>query len=402
MKKLLVFFICVMVISCGCPHALKFAVASENVNIANNCSVYNLDLGCEDVSLIRKNINALDNLSQVAVINKIMSMGFTLEQALQYVYPNLQSSIENICKNVEISPQEPCVYTEGNNCKIDYKNAKNGVKIDKNALFNDFFDSLQNGGELKIKLIEIKPQLTIQDLEKLFNLVASFETDFSNSKPERKNNIKLAMSSVDGVLIKSGESLSFNKLTGVRSQENGYLSAKIIKNGEYVDGVGGGVCQVSTTLYNACILAGLTVSEVHNHSLPASYVLPGFDAMVNAGSSDLKITNNTKSDFLITTCSNQDKCKVCIFGVKPEYEIRRRYVKYQDLPAKDIIENDVTKFNGEFVAGENRITYPQDGYRVKSYLDYYKNGELIKSEQIRDCTYLPRNGVLLKIDENIT
>lgn len=210
------------------------------------------------------------------------------------------------------------------------------------------------------------------------------------------------MSSLDGVLIKSGETLSFNSLTGVRNKENGYLSAKIIKNGEYIDGVGGGVCQVSTTLYNACILAGLTVSEVHNHSLPTSYVLPGFDAMVNAGSSDLKVINNTKSDFLITTCSNQDKCRVCIFGIKPEYEMRRRYVKYQDLPAKDIIENDATKFDGEFVVGENRISHPQDGYRVKSYLDYYKNGEFIKSEQIRDCTYLPRNGVVLLIDENIT
>lgn len=397
MKKLLVFFIGAV---CACGACFNFSCAKESIT-ANYCDKsYELDLESDNCSVLRKEINNLSAEEQVNVIEKILAMGFSLQQALQYVYPNLIASVDKLCADIEENPVEPSVFAITNSCKINFKNAKNGIKVDKNALFCDFFDIIQNGGNVSIKTYEEYAKMSLEDLKTLFVPVASFETDFSSSSAERKNNIKLAMQSIDGKFIRAGETFSFNSATGQRSEENGYKSAKIIKNGEYVDGFGGGVCQVSTTLYNACVLAGLTITEVHNHSLPTGYVSPGFDAMVNIGTSDLKVTNDTKNDFLITTCSNQDKCKVCIYGVRPQLEIRRRFDKYEELPAgEDVVENNVEKY-GKFPQGEHYITTPKNGYRVKSYLDYYSGDVLVKTEQIRDCTYLPRKGVVLKVDDS--
>ena len=107
---------------------------------------------------------------------------------------------------------------------------------------------------------------------------------------------------------------SFNYTIGERTERRGYKKAKIIVGGEFVDGVGGGVCQVSTTLYNAVLLAGLKVVECHPHSLPVSYVEPSFDAMVNSGWADLKFINDTHNPVIIRARADGAKLTIQIFG----------------------------------------------------------------------------------------
>ena len=130
-------------------------------------------------------------------------------------------------------------------------------------------------------------------------LRSSFYTSFPASSPERKYNIKLASSAIDKTLVDVGAEFSFNQTVGFRTIENGYKIARIIMNGKFEKGVGGGVCQVSSTLYNAILLSGLKITEYHPHSLPVSYVAPSFDAMVNSGSADLRFINNTNNPIII-------------------------------------------------------------------------------------------------------
>ena len=112
-------------------------------------------------------------------------------------------------------------------------------------------------------------------------LRAEFSTNYSSSTDARKFNVALASKTLDNTLVDINGEFSFNYTVGERTERRGYKKAKIIVGGEFVDGVGGGVCQVSTTLYNAVLLAGLKIIECHPHSLPVSYVAPSFDAMVN-------------------------------------------------------------------------------------------------------------------------
>ena len=105
------------------------------------------------------------------------------------------------------------------------------------------------------------------------------------------------------------------------------------------------MCQVSTTLYNACLLSDLEIIEATSHSLPVSYVEPSFDAMVSFGSSDLKVRNNSGGKIIITTSSENDICKIKIFGLKNKYKITRQSEKVSIIPAeKEIIDTDYKKY----------------------------------------------------------
>ena len=200
--------------------------------------------------------------------------------------------------------------------------------------------------------------------------------------------------------MEEGEILSFNTVTGERNEKNGYKQAKIISGGTFVSGYGGGVCQVSTTLYNACLLAGLEIIEVHSHSLPVSYVEPSFDAMVSIGSSDLVFRNNSGGKIIITTSSKGDKCRVKIFGKKNKHKITRTSEKLKIIPAKeDRVETDYKKYNlSELEIGEEkRLSYPKDGFYSNGYLNFYdEKGKKIKTEKIRTSKYNPTEGVVVK------
>ena len=141
---------------------------------------------------------------------------------------------------------------------------------------------------------EIKPSGTIEDLKQKTILRSKFSTNYSKSTENRKSNVRTALGAFNGQIIMPEQEVSFNEITGARTKENGYKPANIILNGVYVQGSGGGVCQASTTLYNALLLSNIEILEVSKHSLPASYVPLALDAMVSEGISDLKFKNNKK------------------------------------------------------------------------------------------------------------
>lgn len=129
--------------------------------------------------------------------------------------------------------------------------------------------------------------------------ISYFATKIYDTEESRTHNIILAISKLNGYTVKSGSVFSFNDAVGKRNEENGYKEANIIVKEEKERGVGGGVCQVSTTLYNAAKLAGLEITERHEHTADVSYIEKGSDAAVSYGDLDLKFKNNTDSDIEI-------------------------------------------------------------------------------------------------------
>ena len=148
------------------------------------------------------------------------------------------------------------------------------------------------------------------------------------------------------MVVAPREEVSFNLVTGDKTPENGYQKAKIILNGVYVDGYGGGACQASTTLYNALILADLEILEVNPHSLPVSYVPLAFDAMVSEGYSDLRFKNNLEYPIYIKTWGDETRAYVQIYGQPLEegLEIVRRAEFIGTIPHEgDTIVKDENK-----------------------------------------------------------
>ena len=227
-------------------------------------------------------------------------------------------------------------------------------------------------------------------------LRASFSTVYSSSLPERKHNIKLATKSLNNTFIDSFGEFSFNKCVGERSEKRGYKKAKIIVGGEFVDGVGGGVCQVSTTLYNATLLAGLKVIESHPHSLPVSYVEPSFDAMVNSGYADLKFINTTHNPIIIKAFADGERVIIEIWGEKMQEKYIRKSVVTKILPAlEDQVVLDVEGAYSDLYQGEYRqVRYGKQGLLSEGYL-IKVCGKKTEKQKIRSDRYSPTRGLIV-------
>jgi len=154
-------------------------------------------------------------------------------------------------------------------------------KTSENPLKNNFFN------QKRMQIIE--------------TVVGEASTQIIDNGKNRVNNINIACSKINGLKLGSGDVFSFNQITGKKNKENGYKNAPILVNGEKSYGMGGGVCQVSTTIYMAAKKGGLKIAEHHSHTKPVSYVPKGMDATVVYGVKDLKIKNNTKETLYIYT-----------------------------------------------------------------------------------------------------
>lgn len=341
-----------------------------------------------------------ENYHSLVVLNKLEKLGFSSEEIISYVFPEINHAFKKLCLIYNKDEAADEVFVVQNKCKLDFVSGAKGKCISRENFFDEALKKLKTGEkklQFNLKLIDYKDKANAREL---FSEKSCFSTNFSSSSTERKNNIRLALKSLDGVMLEEGEVFSFNSLTGERNESSGYAQAKIISNGTFVMGYGGGVCQVSTTLYNACLLAGLEVLEVSSHSLPVSYIEPSFDAMVSFGSSDLKVCNNSGGKIIITTSSENEVCKIKIFGLKNKYKITRQSEKISIISAeKDILELDYAKYenlNLE-IGEEKRLSYAKDGFVSRGYLNFYNpKGELVERKLIRENKYNPTKGIIVR------
>ena len=223
-------------------------------------------------------------------------------------------------------------------------------------------------------------------------LRGEFSTVYKSSSFERKHNIELCAKLLDNAVIPPFEDFSFNKKVGQRSASRGFLTAKIIVGGEFTDGVGGGVCQVSTTLYNALLLADIDIKEVHQHSLSVSYVEPSFDAMVNGIYADLRAYNQTKNPIIIKASADGERIKISVFGEEKKYKIKREYLVKSEIDYKRILVFDEKNEYNLIGEEEKIITYGKKGKKTEGYIRKTDNfGKTVEYKLIRKNTYLPIN-----------
>jgi vancomycin resistance protein YoaR len=237
---------------------------------------------------------------------------------------------------------------------------------------------------------KIVPDLMAEELADSIptDLWSQYSTTMANYA-DRTENIKLAAKMIDGIIIAPGQEFSFNNTVGSREIENGYRPAKIIEGGSFVLGVGGGVCQVSSTLYNAVLLAGLTIKERHNHSISIAYVPLGRDATVVYQVKDLKFINNTPGYILLRTKVEGLSLTVSIYGAgeKPfdKIEIKNKIIKTYPY-------NKIYKKN-KSTTTPTMTRKGQNGYLVVTWRTVTKKGQLY-TEFISKDYFAPVNAIV--------
>ncbi len=217
--------------------------------------------------------------------------------------------------------------------------------------------------------------------------IGAYTTYYNQNEAGRCENIVIAASLIDGVTVQPYGEFSFNATVGKRTAEAGFQQAKIIVNGEYVLGVGGGVCQVSTTLYNAALKSGLTVTEYHPHSLRVGYVDPSRDAMVSTHS-DLRFVNPHAYAVHLTARTFKGGIRVRFYGKNEgyRYEIVSR-VLAEIPPPEPIVK-----------AGEEEGVLRQEkaGAKSEAYIECYRYGALLSKKRLRIDEYRPIQGIIVK------
>lgn len=263
-----------------------------------------------------------------------------------------------------------------------------GVKLD-NAKARGILENNVNSPEsytIPAKLTH--PEITASQLEAeyLDTIIGTYSTDYSTSSANRKANIHLASSKINGISLNPGEVFSFNNVVGPRTAGAGYKIAHVYSGGKVIDGIGGGICQVSSTLYNAAVLADLEIAYRTNHSMPVSYVPLGRDATVSYGSIDFKIKNNKETPVKIEIVGNGSTLTVNIYG-RGKYlkEISVESVITGYIPYSTIEIKDDTMFEGESKVEEAG----SNGTKVETYKIVKENGEVVSRKLLAKSRYTP-------------
>lgn len=322
--------------------------------------------------------------------NSVYASGYSLSVIAgnkEYVYSGREISVYNgklylncidgvidgIFYDTALFPVDASVeFLPENDYPFKFESEKLGRGIDKVQLKKDIQKALYlMENTVDAKFIDLLPSVTVQSLKECAHKRAEFSTDYSSSSLNRKHNVKLSTEKINGAVVESGGEFSFNGIVGERSENNGFLSATVIENGEFSQGVGGGVCQVSTTLYNAVLLSGLTPTERHAHSLVPSYIEPSFDAMVSGSVCDLKFKNFTGGRIYIKGVANGEKVTFTVYGKVVDAIYQRESVVLEVIPPKEpeiIIDESLPTDFCEWIKAE------KSGIKSVGNLKVTKNG----------------------------
>ena len=240
---------------------------------------------------------------------------------------------------------------------------------------------------VEIKKNEIQPEITREENEKATSLIGTYYTTFSGNDYGRNENLRVGCANINGTELAPGEIFSMNEGLGPQTYENGYRDAAVIVDGKIEDGLAGGVCQITSTLYNAVILAELKIVERSNHSLAVSYVPLGQDAAVAGDYKDLKFQNDTDYPVYIEAYISGNKLITNVYG----YEIHSpsREVKFENI-VDSVIQKPAEKVteDPEKPKGYREVTYyGKQGKKVSTYKIVYENGQQISREYFSSSTY---------------
>lgn len=248
-------------------------------------------------------------------------------------------------------------------------------------------------GGFSIKTPDVFTAGVAEGLNISWELMSAYTTYFNANDRGRCENIRIAASLIDRITIQPYGEFSFNCTVGRRTAEAGFQSAKIIVNGEYVRGVGGGVCQVSTTLYNAALKSGLEAVEFHPHSLCVSYVPPSRDAMVSS-ESDLKLFNPHAFPVRVRTSVFEGGIKIAFWGKNDGYRYELSSNILETVPPPPPIVKTGDK--------DGVLREAKDGVKSEMYLECYKGGSLLYKKRMRRDEYRGIQAIIAKKIEDRT
>lgn len=336
--------------------------------------------------------NTVDNEKMIDIIKeKIQNLSYINENTqveIKEAYPD-SVDVDKIHKEIYKEPVSAYYTTD----PFVVHPHENGVNFENSI---DEVKQLveQSETEVKVKLKYTTPEVTTNMIgtEAFPDLLSTFSTKYAASNTNRTTNLKLAMNKINGTVIMPGETFSYNTIVGERTIAAGYKEAAVYQNGQVVDGLGGGICQISTTLYNAALYANLEITDRRNHMFIPSYVGAGRDATVVYGSQDFKFKNNRTYPIKIVGNVSGGIAKFEIYGLKQEDDCE---VEITTRITGSIPFTTTYMSKAGYAAGRV-IQAGKNGTKSETYKTLKRNGEVISTEVISKDTYSAMKKIIAK------
>lgn len=304
---------------------------------------------------------------------------------------------------------EDYVPADANISRFEYTDEVVGRTFNIESVADIIIAQVENSvfSTIKAPVEYAQPQVTAEDLKSKTQLVASWTSSYSRHEGYNRNwNVAKLSGILNGVIIKPGEEWSINEQAGARTLSNGWLEAAGIVNGGYVPEAGGGVCQLSSTTYNAAIRAALEITDATHHSISSDYIPLGFDATISTGGPDLKLKNPYDTPIYIVSYVNPEETNVTVEIYGPTVVDE----KYGDVildftsidggsygtPGMQIIYNTAVSPDGKPIAPNASYVYAQarQGRIVETYIHYLSpDGVELGSENFHNYKWAPINGI---------
>ena len=379
------------------------ALIQNGVNVIVNGKTYIMD--CSRLIWGYDVDGAVDNAiaagKSLSFLNKyqLIKQGMAKEYDISFKYNDryLEEFVGLIERDINTEPANAGIVItyEGN---IEIIEDVKGYKLQAGRLGEHIKENIESGaiGHIAIEapVEEVEASVTADQLHVIDTKLSSFSTSFASSSASRIHNIELAAQAINGSILMPGQTFSFNDYVGERTKKRGYAAAPVLEDGNYKPGIGGGICQVSTTLYRAALDTGAKIIERRNHGLPSSYIGLGLDATVSWGNIDLKFQNTLDYPIFIEAYAKEKNLNINIYSnsnlSNRTYIIRNEV--YAKIPAEIKIIEDSELAKGSTVAAKKG----SDGYKVKVTRETYEKGILVNSEIISNDYYRPINGIIRK------
>lgn len=251
----------------------------------------------------------------------------------------------------------------------------------------DLLKNKEEGSIVQIPLKLTYPEVYEQELKDAIfkDTLSSFSTRYNQGYRDRSENIRVAASKINGIVLGLGQVFSYNEVVGERTIARGFKEAHVYSGGRVVDGVGGGICQVSTTLYNAVLYADLEVVERKNHNMLVSYVPPGLDATVAYGSIDFKFKNSTSNPIKIITSAGSGTLKIEIKGTNPNPS--RKVELKSEVLSSYYLKEKVIEDPTQPVGYSKVVQSGMKGCKANTYKIIKENGKEISRKLISTNRY---------------
>lgn len=351
----------------------------------------------EAFNLVREDVG-FDEVSREVEAIRTQGREFTVTRSFDETA--LNDAVQTFADENSVAPQNAAVGYNKDENKIDFVEDVPGRSIDAEAL-TEALKNAASGDTVEATVTETPAEVKLSDVQAQYVLRGTKTTNFSKSIKNRKYNICKGAKLISGTILHPGDTFSANGTLGVRNKDNGWKVATAYVAGSHEKQYGGGVCQLSSTLYNAAVMADMKIVDRRNHSMPVDYVSKGLDATINSVGNiiDFKFQNSSKSDIIIIArVDNEDytkagKLTMEIWGIPVADDANGKYDEIR-IPDPKKLKTLYPSGDVEYRVDDSKkpgykelLVKNQNGSVWQSYVEYYLNGELVERKDLAQSTY---------------